>query len=187
MEGKAAYVSLTRTDTFFSRAIRAMTGDRYTHAAIGLDGPDGPFYGFGRKYPSLPLPGAFRVECPERFRHAELVATYRLPVDDAAYARIRAILDAMIADPSAYHYNVAGVIACKLDLDVPRIRNRHFFCSQFVAWILQESGAAALPVPPGRFRPSGFCFLPGIELVREEWTGARQAPKGTRRWRVSHT
>ena len=51
---KTVYILLTRSGTWFSRLIHLATDDCYTHASIGLDGPAGPFYSFGRLDGRLP-------------------------------------------------------------------------------------------------------------------------------------
>ena len=56
MDERTIYILLTRSGTWFSRLIHFATQDSYTHASIGLDGPDGPFYSFARKYRYLALP-----------------------------------------------------------------------------------------------------------------------------------
>lgn len=53
---KTVYILLTRSGTWFSRLIHLATDDCYTHASIGLDGPAGPFYSFGRLDPRFALP-----------------------------------------------------------------------------------------------------------------------------------
>ena len=58
MSERTIYILLTRSGTWFSRLIHFATRDNYTHASIGLDGPDGPFYSFARKYRYLALPAA---------------------------------------------------------------------------------------------------------------------------------
>ena len=42
MSERTIYILLTRSGTWFSRLIHFATRDNYTHASIGLDGPDGP-------------------------------------------------------------------------------------------------------------------------------------------------
>ena len=59
---KTVYILLTRSGTWFSRLIRFATDDCYTHASIGLDGPDGPFYSFGRRYERFALPAGLVEE-----------------------------------------------------------------------------------------------------------------------------
>lgn len=161
------HILLTRTSTMFSRAIHALTGDEYTHAAIGVDGIDGVFYGFGRKYPRLPFPGAFRKECPWMFHHDTPCRIYSLEVNDICYDWIRSVLDMMYEHRDCYHYNIAGLLSCRFNMNLPSKRPYHFFCSQFVAWLLQETGSIDLPVAPEVFRPSYFCALEDLNLVYE--------------------
>lgn len=170
MKNRSVYILLTRTNTLFSRVIHLFTGDEFTHAAIGVAGADGVFWGFGRKYPRLPFPGAFRKECPWRFKHGAPCRVYRVDVSEACYREICMILEHMSTMPEFYHYSILGVIACRLGIIYHR--DRYFFCSQFVAWLLQESGAVELPVCPAMFRPSDFTRLSGATLEREGawWT-----------------
>lgn len=167
MEDHAVYVLLTRTHTTFSRFIHLMTHDPYTHAAIGVDGEDGLFYGFGRKYPNLPFPGAFRAECPWKFRHDAPVRIYRIDVSEDCYQMISQVLRKMYREKDIYSYNLLGVVLCRFNLHLPVVRQHHFFCSQFVAWLLEGSGAVKLPVSSDLFRPSYFCDLPCAKLVYE--------------------
>ena len=55
MARQTVYTLLTRSGTWFSRLIHLATQDRYTHASIGLDSPQGPFYSFTRKYEHFAL------------------------------------------------------------------------------------------------------------------------------------
>lgn len=167
MEDKAVYILLTRTSTLFSRGIYALTGDQFTHAAIGVDGIDGVFYGFGRKYPRLPFPGAFRAECPWMFRHDVPCRVYRIDMSAESYELIKSVLEQMYREKRYYHYNIAGLIVCRLNMKVPNMRPHHFFCSQFVAWLLQQTGSVELSVSPELFRPSYFCDLACATLVYE--------------------
>lgn len=59
---KTVYILLTRSGTWFSRLIHLATDDCYTHASIGLDGPAGPFYSFGRLDPRFALPAGLVQE-----------------------------------------------------------------------------------------------------------------------------
>ena len=62
MGDHTVYILLTRSGTWFSRLIHLATRDDYTHASIGLDGPQGPFYSFGRKYEYFALPAGLVEE-----------------------------------------------------------------------------------------------------------------------------
>ena len=56
---RTVYILLSRSGSVASRLIHFFISGDYTHASIGLDGPDGYFYSFARKYPRWPLPGGF--------------------------------------------------------------------------------------------------------------------------------
>ena len=62
MAAHTVYILLTRSNTWFSRLIHFATQDDYTHASIGLAGPEGPFYSFARKYPHFALPAGLVEE-----------------------------------------------------------------------------------------------------------------------------
>lgn len=167
MEERTVYILLTRSGTCFSRLIHLATRDSYTHASIGLDGPSGPFYSFARKYEHLALPAGLVEErvsggCRPA-RRLTPCCLYELRVSEDAYLRLRRRLAAMYARREDYHYNLLGALACFFNLPLPR--RRHYFCSQFVAGLLQECGAVALPKPPTLLRPADFCGMNALRPV----------------------
>lgn len=134
MAERTVYILLTRSGTWFSRLIHLATQDSYTHASIGLDGPDGPFYSFARKHPHLALPAGLVEEAPAAERGAEMPCRlYELKVSEDVYRRLR--------------------------------RRHHFFCSQFVAGLLEECGAVTLDKSPDLTRPADLCRVGGLRAV----------------------
>lgn len=87
MAEHTVYILLTRSGSWFSRLIHLATQDRYTHASIGLDGPSGPFYSFGRKYEHFALPAGLVEEQVTPGRTAVPCCLYALPVDEDTYLR----------------------------------------------------------------------------------------------------
>lgn len=164
---KTVYLLLTRSDTLVARAIRALTGDYFSHASLGVDPALGEFYSFGRLHARAPLPAGFVRESTDRGyfgRHGSTVcALYALDASDGAFSRIAARLDEMRRAGRKYRYSVVGLALCRLDWPVER--KRHMFCSQFVAQLLEESGALALPKPPSLMRPADFARLPELRPV----------------------
>ena len=144
MSQRTIYILLTRSGTWFSRLIHFATRDNYTHASIGLDGPDGPFYSFARKYRYLALPAGLGEE---------------------TYLRLRQKLRSMYAQREEYHYSVLGAFACYFNLSLQR--RHHYFCSQFVAGLLEDCGAVALPKPPTLLRPADLCGVKGLRPVHQ--------------------
>ena len=88
---------------------------------------------------------------------------YELQVDGDTYRRLRRRLLAMYARRGQYGYNLLGAVSCWLEL--PLRRRDRYFCSQFVADLLQGSGAAVFPKPPALLRPMDLCQLEGLRPV----------------------
>ena len=160
-EARTIYILLTRSGTWFSRLIHLATADSYTHASIGLDGPIGPFYSFARKYSHFALPAGLVEEQigPELRTKRQQVpcCLYELSVSPEIYASLRRQISAMYAQRQRYHYNLLGALSCFFNL--PLDRRDHYFCSQFVAGLLRDSGALELSKPPALVRPADFCQI----------------------------
>ena len=170
---RTIYILLTRSGTVPSRLIHFFTSDSYTHVSIGLDGPLGRFYSFARKYEHFALPGGLVEEQVRRGffrRHPQTPCRlYKLKVSQAVYDRLKERLGAMYAQRDLYHYNLLGTMS--LYFHWPIRRRYHFFCSQFVARVLQECGAARLPKVPELTRPADFCQLKGLIIVYQGVVG----------------
>lgn len=169
----SVYILLTRSPTLFSRLIHFATDDAFTHASISLDGPGGRFYSFARIYDQLALPAGL-VEEGRRWRSQPWSSTpcrlYELQVSPAVYRRLRRRLEAMYARRELYSYNLLGALSCWFHHPLPR--RRHFFCSQFVAQLLEECGAVELEKPPALVRPGDLERLKGLRPVCQGTVGA---------------
>ena len=168
-EARTIYILLTRSGTWFSRLIHLATADSYTHASIGLDGPIGPFYSFARKYSHFALPAGLVEEQigPELRPKRQQVpcCLYELSVSPEIYASLRRQISAMYAQRQRYHYNLLGALSCFFNL--PLDRRDHYFCSQFVAGLLRDSGALELSKPPALVRPADFCQIHQLRTVHQ--------------------
>lgn len=165
MPERTIYILLTRSGTWFSRLIHFATRDRYTHASIGLDGPCGPFYSFARKYRHFALPAGLVEEHVTVYRRAVPCCLYELKVSETTYFRLMQKLRTMYAQREEYHYSVLGAFACYFNLSLQR--RHHYFCSQFVADLLEDCGAVELPKPPTLLRPADFCQLEDLQPVHQ--------------------
>jgi len=58
---------------------------------------------------------------------------------------------------------------------VPLARRGHYFCSEFVAQMLEDSGAAELAQPPALTRPMDLCALRELRRVLRGRVGALAA------------
>jgi len=158
---KQIYIILTRSTTLISRIISRFTGESYTHASIAFDDSLGVMYSFARKYAQLPLPAGLMEE------HIDS-AFYRMQgnipckilcmnITDREYYHLRTIVYNMLCRADEYRYSVIGLLLCQfsIPLEIPD----HFFCSQFVAKILEESGILKLPKPAALMHPADFLTL----------------------------
>lgn len=164
---KSVYILLSRSGTVYSHIVHLVTGGGYTHASLALGRGAERIYSFSRKYAHMPLPSPLvREDVPGGYmaRHPRTpCALYRLIVTDGQYDKISQKVEAMLCDGVKYRYSLLGSALCALD--IAHERGYHYFCSQFVASLLSESGALELPKPPSLMRPADFQRVRELELV----------------------
>ncbi len=155
------YIVLTRTNTVISRLIHLFTRDRYTHATLSLDKDLQEMYSFARKYTHNPFVGRFKQEHLEEgiYKKAKhlpgVVLEIEVPLKN--YAEARDVVEQFIANRSRYKYNVRGLIYGLLNK--PTTRDDRFLCSQFVYYVLNESGIVDFHIPANLVRPDDFLDL----------------------------
>lgn len=155
------YIILTRTNTIISRLIYLVTHDEYTHAALSLDKDLQEMYSFGRKYAHNPFIGRFKHEHLEEglYKLAKhlpgVILQVEVPLEN--YAEARELIEQFIANHSHYKYNVRGLLYGLLNR--PTTRDDRFLCSQFVYYVLYESGIADFRTPANLVRPADFLGL----------------------------
>lgn len=162
---KTIYIILSRSETFVSKIIGAVTAEPFTHASIAFDDTLSPMYSFARKR-TFPLPGGLRLEYVDKGYYKEHkhipCALYSLEVSDEVYCAARNLVAEMLLELDRYNYNVIGLVLCKLNIAFSR--PYHFFCSEFVSNVLERSHALKLPKTPSLMRPSDYTRIPGLEL-----------------------
>lgn len=164
------YILVTRSRTCFSRLIHLATAAPYTHVSIGLDGLNGDFYSFGRKYTQLLLPaGLVREGIAAGRTRAIRYQLYRLRVSREAYDRVRERLGTMYRRRACYRFNILGALATFFN--IPLRRQGRYFCSQFVAETLQYCGALEFEKDVALVRPVDFCHIEELQLVSEGLIG----------------
>jgi hypothetical protein len=161
------YIVLSQTGTRFSRMLHLFNRFPYNHASIALDGTLSELYSFGRQCLWLPIASGFVREHPGRGiyrRYGDtLCAVYRVPVAEESFRRLEAAIRAFEEKEWTYRYNFIGLLT--ILAGIPLHRSRHFVCSQFVAYVLQQSGLWALEKDISLARPQDFSKLPGARLV----------------------
>ncbi|MBP3272555.1 MAG: hypothetical protein J6M17_10085 [Ruminococcus sp.] len=166
---KELYIFLVRTDSFFSRVIALFTKTDYTHASIGFDPCCNSLYSFARIYTPLPIPAGFVKESTKTgllsLSPNAPCAVYRLYVTEQTYEDISKELQRMYLNKEKYGYNYLGPICCFFG--IPFKRKHHYFCSQFVAELLERHRAVTLSKPASLYHPRDIGKLDGLKLIYE--------------------
>lgn len=163
MEKYNLFIVLTRTNTVISRLIGFSTGDDYTHAAISLDKELKNMYSFGRKYTYNPFIGRFKKEIISQgaYRFGESLPGIIIKIETAKeqYEKALNLLEEFICQPGLYKYNYRGLFY-GLTNKASNSTNR-FLCSEFVYYILYNSGIVDFEIPGNLVRPQHFLELKG--------------------------
>lgn len=166
---RSIYILLTRSKTLASRLVYLATEAQYTHSSLAFEEDLDDLYSFGRKYPRLILPAGLQVESLRRGfykRYNDIPCVlYAFRVEDEAYDAARAIVNEMVNQAERYSYNIFGLLSCKLGIVFDR-RNK-YFCSEFVAEVLDKSGAIKMPRAYSLMHPMDFTRLPGAIRLYE--------------------
>lgn len=153
-------VLLTKYSDWLSAVVCHVSGRGFTHSSISLDEDPDTYYSFNFR--------GFAVETAEKHRRRGVRNSrcIQLQISDAAYTRLRMRLLDMLAHRAEYRYTRLGVLFCILRL--PFRWKGHYFCSQFVAELLRDSGAVPLRRAPCRYLPDQFAAeLPDLPACRE--------------------
>lgn len=161
------YIVTSQTGTRFSRFLHIFNRTPYNHASIALDGNLGELYSFGRQCLWLPIASGFVREAPGRgiYRRYQdtQCAVYRVRVSEEQYRRLEEAIRRFEEEEWAYRYNFLGLLT--MMAGIPFRRRHHFVCSQFVAYVLWESGIWTLEKDISLARPQDFALLPGAQMV----------------------
>lgn len=156
------YILLTRSGTFLSNLVYFFTGDPFTHASISFDPSLQPLYSSARKngetmFPAGPCREYFHRGFYQKHRHIPC-ALYALDVSQEHFDQALQEVRRIINHSDEYRFNILGLLLCRLN--IPMRRSKKFFCSQFVAEILQRSDSLPLPKVPSLMRPMDYARLP---------------------------
>lgn len=139
---KEIFIVLTQTKTYFARLIKLYTREPYAHASIAFDRDLETMYSFARLRPNNPFITGFVEEdinngifgkCEET-----TCSVYSLKVTEEQYHRLQEEIEIFKRNREKYSYNFLGIVGVMIHRPIA-LENR-YFCSQFVAYILEQSG-----------------------------------------------
>lgn len=163
------YILLSHSGSLPSKLIRMYTREPYSHVSIALDLDLNELYSFGRLKPSNPILGGFVREdivygTFGRFPKTQC-AVYSLTVTQQQYHSLRAELNNFVKNSTKYRYNFLGLIGVMFH--IPIQRNNRYFCSQFVATLLRNSGIDVFMKDPTLVCPRDFRNCEKLTLIYE--------------------
>jgi hypothetical protein len=163
------YLVLTATGTLVSRCIGLYTKARYNHVSLCLDSKVNEFYSFGRKLRWFPLIGGFVIEHIDsgmfKAYGETTCAIYRLEISDEKYKILGKEITPFINNKKLYGFNIIGLIS--LMFNMPMNRKNKYFCTQFVASMLQKSGIHDFMKENSLVTPQDFYDIPKLEPIFE--------------------
>lgn len=126
-------------------------------------------YSFGRKNPNNPLNGGFVKEDIKTGTFSKYPNTtcviYELKVSEREVEKMKRVLHIFIRSRNKYLYNILGVVG--IALKEPVEFSNSYFCSQFVAEILDRSGIKLWNKLPALVTPDDFRQSDRLHLIYE--------------------
>ncbi|OME91306.1 MULTISPECIES: hypothetical protein [Paenibacillus] len=169
VDDRSVFILLTNTGTLFTKVIQGYTRAPYNHASISFNRELSELYSFGRKNPNNPLNGGFVKEDLKTGTFSKYPNTtcviYELQVSERDIAKMKRVLQAFIRKDKKYFYNILGVLG--IALKEPIEFSNSYFCSQFVAEILQRSGVRLWHKLPALVTPDDFRQSERLQLIYE--------------------
>lgn len=143
---KSVYIVLTDTGTVLTNCIKIFTRKNYNHSSIALDKQLDNVYSFGREKVNNPFKGGFVKEnLYQDFFLRSRCQVYHLEMSEEHFERMQEKITEFELNRTDYRYNFIGLIGIALRQEWER--ENAFFCSQFLAYILQESGRVEFHKP----------------------------------------
>jgi len=146
---KVITILLTKYSDCISNFIYHITGQGYTHVSISLEENKEVYYSFNYH--------GFCVETIEKHRHRGVrkSKSYQLAITNQSYQKLKEIINQFQMNKEKWSYSRLGVLCCILH--IPFHWQGHYFCSQFVAEILNRSNALHLKRDASLYLPNHFC------------------------------
>ncbi|HLR15728.1 MAG TPA: hypothetical protein VK144_07865 [Bacillota bacterium] len=166
MGKRTLYFLFTDTGTNLSRLINFFTRESLNHVSIAFDKELSQVYSFGRKRPRNPFIGGFVNEkIRGEFLRDSSCAVYTLTVTEEHYEMIKKNIQKFEERREDYRYNFLGLIGILFHIEIDR--KNAYFCSQFIATIMEDTKVFELAKPYCFVTPADIRNQQGMELIYE--------------------
>lgn len=166
MRDRTIYFLFTDTGTYLSKAINYCTKQSLNHVSLGFDPELKEVYSFGRKQPRNPFIGGFvKEDIQSDFLRNSKCAIYSYTFTEEECDSILNNIKEIEEQQNDYKYNFIGLIGVLLQIEINR--KSAYFCSQFVASMLQNANNFNLSKPACFTTPADIRMQEGMQLVYE--------------------
>lgn len=166
MRERTIYFLFTDTGTYLSKAINYCTKQSLNHVSLGFDPELKEVYSFGRKQPRNPFIGGFvKEDIQSDFLKNSNCAVYSYTFTEKECESILNNIKEIEAQQNDYKYNFIGLIGVLLQIEINR--KSAYFCSQFVAAMLQDAENFNLSKPACFTTPTDIRMQEGMQLIYE--------------------
>ena len=166
---KSIYIVLSQTKTYPARAIRFYTHEPYAHASIAFDEGLEEMYSFARRGIYNPFNAGFIREYIDKGIFGRYGSTscsiFRLQISEQQYDSIRNEIEIFNQNKDTYSYNYLGLIGAAFN--IPIQSKQRYFCSQFVAYVLEQSGIEIFDKNYALVKPRDIRINPYLATVYE--------------------
>lgn len=158
---KHIYIVLSKTNTALGKVIQKQLGVNYNHCSIALDESLEHIYSFGREEINNMFNAGFVTESKSagffHVYHDSKIRVIKVPVTQQQFKRLQRIINKFDRHKEHYKYSAMGLVYCYFG--IARKRDQKYFCSQFVAEVLNESGVQLIDKPETLGRPHDFLHM----------------------------
>ncbi|MDU4883169.1 hypothetical protein [Clostridium sp.] len=179
MNNREIYLVLSRTGTMFSNIIALFTQKEYSHVSLSLDSSFTQMFSFGRKIPNKVLPaglveenlydGVFAMYPNSR------CLVYKINITDKQFNFLQDEINNFFENKDDYKYSVLGTVTAYFNK--PHKREYYYFCSQFVAELLINSGIYKTDKLPEVIKPMDLLEIENKTLFYEGFINEDRAIK----------
>lgn len=159
------YIIVAQTGTKPARLFRFMTKKPYNHVSLSGCKDLSEMYSFCRTYRLFMLPATFNKEIVGKGTLGQFdfipCEIYRIKVTREQKEEYNRIIQHFSENRHIYSYNLLGLVPLHLKRNWKR--NKHFVCSQFVAYTMESIGIQ-LEKPFSLYTPDDFRNFPNAEL-----------------------
>lgn len=145
------YILLQELKSSFGSIYKFLKGGSYNHASIGLGESFNEFYSFRTKW-GLCIEHPFNFD--KEYKKEVLCVLYEISVSQEQYEALVQEIHSFIKDRENYHYSYLSLFLGFLG--IKHEFTRGYYCSRFVANLLDHSGAMKLHKHSSLYLPSDF-------------------------------